>query len=120
MCNAKPSRPRDEEELFNLRHASARNVIERIFGVLKQRFHILVNPPRIDFDKQARLPPALAALHNFIRKNNPDDIAAFSDVEDPQPRMRAEPPAAAEGQLAKGLPRESTGSREAASQRETG
>jgi len=28
--------PRNPKELFNLRHASARNVIEQIFGVLKR------------------------------------------------------------------------------------
>ena len=39
-------------------------------------------------DLQARLPPALAALHNFIRKHDPDDIADFDDVEDPQPGAR--------------------------------
>jgi hypothetical protein len=31
-------RPRTKEELFNLCHLSACNVIEHIFGVLKQRF----------------------------------------------------------------------------------
>ena len=62
------------EELFNLRHASARNVIEHIFGVLKRRFRILVHPPEYSMDIQARLPPALAALHNFIRIHNPDEI----------------------------------------------
>jgi len=57
-------------------------------------------------DIQARLPPALAALHNFIRKHDPDDIADFDNVDDPQPGARAEGPAAAEeGQLAEGLPR---------------
>jgi hypothetical protein len=57
-------------------------------------------------DIQAHLPPALAALHNFIRKHNPDDIANFNNVEDPQPGARAGGPAAAEeGQLAEGLPR---------------
>ena len=30
--------PANEEELFNLCHASAHNVIEHIFGVLKHRF----------------------------------------------------------------------------------
>ena len=55
-------------------------------------------------DLQARLPPALAALHNFIRKHDPDDIADFDDVEDPQPGACAEGPAE-EGQLAEGLPR---------------
>lgn len=89
------------EELFNLRHASARNVIERIFGVLKWRFRILVHAPQFNMDTQTRLPPALAALHNFIRKHDPDDIADFDDAEDPQPGMRAEPP---EGQLAEGIP----------------
>ena len=34
--------PHNPKELFNLRHASvARNAIERIFGILKQRFRIL-------------------------------------------------------------------------------
>lgn len=30
-------RPETKEELFNLRHASARNAIERGFGVMKKR-----------------------------------------------------------------------------------
>ena len=37
LCNPK--------ELFNLCHASARNVVERIFGILKRRFRILCIPP---------------------------------------------------------------------------
>jgi hypothetical protein len=98
------SRPQNAEELFNLRHASARNVIERIFGVLKWRFRILVYPPQFDMEIQARLPPALAALHNFIRKHDPDDLADFDDVEDPQPGTRTAGPPAEEGQLAEGLP----------------
>ncbi len=35
------SRPKDAYELFNLRHSSARNVIERMFGIIKLRFKIL-------------------------------------------------------------------------------
>ena len=34
-------KPNNAKELFNLRHASLRNVIERIFGVVKQKFKIL-------------------------------------------------------------------------------
>jgi hypothetical protein len=30
------------QELYNLRHASARNVVERIFGVLKERFEYVL------------------------------------------------------------------------------
>ena len=55
-------------------------------------------------DIQACLPPALAAVHNFIQKHDPNDIADFDDVEDPQPGAHMEG-AAAEGQLADGLPR---------------
>ncbi len=37
-------RPANKEELFNLRHAQLRNVVERVFGVFKQRFAILNAP----------------------------------------------------------------------------
>jgi hypothetical protein len=57
----------NKEELFNLRHAQARNVIERIFGVLKRRFRILVIPPEYSVKVQAQIPSALCAIHNFIR-----------------------------------------------------
>ena len=55
-------------------------------------------------DVQAHLPPALAAVHNFIRKYDSSDITDFNDVEDPQPGMCGEGLVAAEGQLAGGLP----------------
>jgi DDE superfamily endonuclease len=64
-------RPANKEELFNLRHAQARNVIERIFGVLKRRFRILVIPPEYSFKVQARIPSALCAIHNFIQVHDP-------------------------------------------------
>jgi hypothetical protein len=97
-------RPQNSKELFNLRHASLRNVIERIFGVIKRCFRLLVHPPEFAMDIQARLPPALAALHNFIRKHDPDDLADYEDAEDPDPGARAVGPVA-EGELARGLPR---------------
>ncbi|KAF9554698.1 hypothetical protein CPC08DRAFT_766532 [Agrocybe pediades] len=54
-------RPATKEELYNLRHASARNVVE------------------------PRIPPAVAAVHNFILDHDPDDIyryrEAFSDID---------------------------------------
>ncbi|KJA12995.1 hypothetical protein HYPSUDRAFT_152094, partial [Hypholoma sublateritium FD-334 SS-4] len=37
-------RPVNKEELFNLHHAQARNVIEPIFGVLKNHWDILNHP----------------------------------------------------------------------------
>jgi len=33
--------PRTAQELFNLRHSSLRNVVERAFGIVKKRFPII-------------------------------------------------------------------------------
>jgi hypothetical protein len=73
--------PVNKEELFNLRHASARNVVERIFGILKRRFRILIIPPEYDMGIQARIPAALCALHNFIRHHDPSDIEDYSETD---------------------------------------
>jgi hypothetical protein len=65
-------RPQTKEELFNLRHASLRNVIERIFGVLKQRWQILQKAPEYNLRDQIGLIYALTALHNWIQRNDDD------------------------------------------------
>ena len=80
-------RPRNKEELFNLRHASARNVIERIFGVLKHCFQILLLAPEYSIQIQARIPAALCAIHNFIRIHDPakDEILTADDDDDNMP-----------------------------------
>jgi hypothetical protein len=41
--------------------------------VLKRRFRILLLAPEYDLDIQARIPTALCAIHNFIRKHDPDE-----------------------------------------------
>jgi hypothetical protein len=66
-------RPANKEELFNLRHAQARNVIEHIFGVLKRRFRILIIPPEYSVKVQAQIPSALCAIHNFIQIYDPKE-----------------------------------------------
>jgi hypothetical protein len=65
--------------LFNLRHASARNIVECIFGITKNRFEILDRAPQFDMAIQARIPPALAALHNFIIDHDPTDMENFAE-----------------------------------------
>ena len=59
--------------MFNLCHASAWNVIEQIFGVLKRRFCILLISPEYKIGIQARIPTALCALHNYIRAHDPQE-----------------------------------------------
>ena len=76
-------RPRNKEKLFNLQHASAHNIIEHIFGVLKRRFCILLLAPEYSLQIQARIPAALCAIHNFITIHNPaDDTTLTVDDDD--------------------------------------
>ena len=71
MC----TRPTNAKELFNLRHASLRNVIERIFGVCKRRFRLMSAAAEYNIRTQAKIPGAIAVLHNFIQIFDPDDLA---------------------------------------------
>jgi hypothetical protein len=88
--------PVNAEELFNIWHAMAQNVIEQIFGVLKWCFHILVCPPEVNMVWQARLPAVLMAIYNFIWDHDPLDIEADDELFDPDPGART-------GELADGL-----------------
>jgi hypothetical protein len=48
-------------------------VIEHIFGVLKQRFRILLLPPHYPLEFQPRIPTALCVLQNFIQEIDQDE-----------------------------------------------
>ena len=43
---------------------------------------MLRDPPAYDMDIQALIPPALTALHNFIRQYDPEDIETSDDDDD--------------------------------------
>lgn len=65
--------PENHQELFNLRHSSLRNAIERIFGILKNRFKMLTQQLEFPFPVQVKLVKALCCLHNIIRLIGGDD-----------------------------------------------
>jgi hypothetical protein len=60
-------RPQNAKELFNLRHSSARNVIERVFGILKKRFPILNLMSSYSMEKQVLIVRSCFMVHNFIK-----------------------------------------------------
>ena len=64
---------RGKNEMFNFMHSSVRNVIERAFGVLKARFHILKDIPNYPLRRQMLIPHACCALHNYIRMEDRAD-----------------------------------------------
>ncbi|PPD86610.1 hypothetical protein GOBAR_DD16454 [Gossypium barbadense] len=59
--------PSTPKEFFNMKHASARNVIERCFGLLKLRWGILRSPSFYPMRVHNRIIIACCLLHNFIR-----------------------------------------------------
>ena len=64
--------PRTPSKPFNFRHSKLRNVIERTFGLWKERFPILTSIPRnYHFKIQVKIVNACAMLHNFIMMTNP-------------------------------------------------
>ena len=73
------NRPQNSKELFNLRHAQARNAIECIFGIVKRQFRILVAAPEYDIQTQAKIVLAICTLHNFIHIHDPDDLEGATD-----------------------------------------
>ena len=61
--------PANAKELFNLRHSSLRNVVERIYGVVKRRFPVLVKMSPYDYPFQIEIVECCFLLHNFVRLN---------------------------------------------------
>ncbi|XP_025616704.2 protein ANTAGONIST OF LIKE HETEROCHROMATIN PROTEIN 1 [Arachis hypogaea] len=61
--------PQNRLELFNKKHSSARNVIERCFGLLKKRWAILRSPSFYPIRVQSHIIIACCFLQNFIRMN---------------------------------------------------
>ena len=70
-------RPQNKEELFNLRHSSLRNIIERTYGVVKKRFTIVSLMRPYSFEFQCAIVLSAFYLHNFIRRKKLEN-----DIED--------------------------------------
>ncbi|XP_075652591.1 uncharacterized protein LOC142622913 [Castanea sativa] len=62
------------EEKFNYLHSSLRSVIERTFGVWKNKWRILRNMPPFHICTQCHIIVATMVLHNFIRAHENNDV----------------------------------------------
>ncbi|KAE8958687.1 hypothetical protein PR002_g30789, partial [Phytophthora rubi] len=76
-------RPQNAKELFNLKHAKARNVVERLIGVLKRRFRALRHVNECELVVVKATIFACCCLHNFIRRvdsaDTGDDFAGEAE-----------------------------------------
>ncbi|CAL5417530.1 unnamed protein product [Camellia sinensis] len=66
--------PTTPQEFFNMRHSSARNVIERCFRLLKMRWAILRTYSYFPIKTQFRIITACCLLHNLIQREMPMDL----------------------------------------------
>ena len=82
---ASGNNPQTYKELFNLRHSSARNVIERAFGVIKRKWKILKDASFYPIATHVKIITTCAILYNHIRTMQPDD----SDLEEVDAELRA-------------------------------
>jgi hypothetical protein len=73
--------------MFNFLHLSLCNIIERLFGVLKQKWHILKLIPSFPPKRQKHIVIACMALHNFIHciKLRDDEFEKCDNCEDYMP-----------------------------------
>ncbi|XP_020243185.1 protein ALP1-like [Asparagus officinalis] len=74
--------PTNYKELFNLRHSSAPNTIERALGVLKKRWAILRTASFFDKKTQVRIINACFILHNFVRDENMEENDLLHEVDE--------------------------------------
>lgn len=72
--------PRSAKELYNHRHASLRNAIQKSIEVLKTRFPILKLAPQYAFNTQRDIVIAACVIHNHIRREERSDWL-FKDIE---------------------------------------
>lgn len=62
-------KPQNAKELYNLRHSSLRNIVERAFGIVKKRFPLLTAMHSYSFPMQIDLVMCCFMIHNFICLN---------------------------------------------------
>lgn len=80
------------EELFNHRHSSLQNVVERHFGVVKRKWKILRDMRNFKFDAQVKLVYADCVLHNFLRRCGGDQAPPGEEGPDEEEAGDTDPP----------------------------
>ncbi|KAK8933590.1 hypothetical protein KSP39_PZI015955 [Platanthera zijinensis] len=80
--SAQGNNPTNYKELFNLRHSTERNVIERTFGLLKKRWAILRQPSFFNIKIQVQIINVCFILHNFlVERRLANDFGLLEEVD---------------------------------------
>ena len=68
-----------EERTFNYRHSSARRVVENAFGIMAQRFRVLLSTMQHDVPNVRLIVTVCVLLHNLLRTRYPTFHRVFED-----------------------------------------
>ena len=63
-----------QRELFNFRIRKARRIVERVFGILKKRWRILIRPCETGVARKTQLVWTLLILHNMILRRQDENL----------------------------------------------
>lgn len=75
--------PMNSKELYNLRHARLRVIVEQSFGRLKKKFAVIRrNPPLYEFRDQMRIVYAVTGLFNFICRYGEPNVISIEDEDE--------------------------------------
>lgn len=70
-----------EQRIFNYRLSRSRRVVENVFGILANRFRILLTTINLSPEKVQNITLACCALHNFLRMENPIYVLPDEEVD---------------------------------------
>lgn len=71
-----------DERIFNYRLSRGRRVVENAFGILANRFRVLLTQIYLSVESVQNITLACCALHNFISKENDAYLHGAVDIED--------------------------------------
>src|ERR1700734_3527179 len=82
LASLPDARPTNYKELWNLRHSMLRNIIERSFGIIKQKYQVLKIGLQHTLKTQISLFPACALISNYINDHEKEDWMNSSENRD--------------------------------------
>lgn len=84
--------PETAKKLFNLRHSSPRNIVERTFSIFNNRFQVFNTAPKFPTNVQAKLVYAATAFHSqLINTSDIDDSEIVDWERDPDKHFDTDP-----------------------------